>query len=146
MKLELKHLAPYLNYGLKMIRKIDFHSEDWNNFQIGTLDQLRKNLTTEDWFTIGLDINLKSYQITDSLNCKPILRPLSDLNKPINHDNITFIPIETYVGIGDLKTISKTQVVSRLHSYAAHDFLFAHHFDVFGLIDKGLALDTNTPN
>lgn len=72
--------------------------------------------------------------IDDEWDIIPILRPLSDLeldefeNKIFNREYII-----------DKETESDL-------SYYEWCFLFENHFDVFGLIEKGLAIDINTLN
>lgn len=76
MKLELKHLAPYLPYGLKLTK------DYWG--KIGELVPFIK----QDFK--GLQIEL-DYAITTQ--CKPILRPLSDLTKKVEINGEFFVPI-----------------------------------------------------
>jgi hypothetical protein len=131
MELELKHLAPYLPYGLK----IDFL--DWYK-------QVR--------FKSTLDVNIleraNHYGVNNlSEHIKPILRPLSDLIKEIEHDTV-----DNYAaGFGLIKEliqydIDKGLIYTALWSYPYLTWvkLVEYHFDVFGLIDKGLAIDINT--
>ena len=79
MKLELKHLAPYLPYGLKC--KVD------NDKIISTIIGIEKGYEDKyGWFWItcakrfanGTSFNRQSSNIIN-----PILHPLSDLTKPI---------------------------------------------------------------
>lgn len=67
MKLELKHLAPYLPYGLKLV------------YLDGSIRDL-----------IYLDLQSLS---RIGIYCKPILRPLSDLTKEIEVNGEKFVPI-----------------------------------------------------
>ena len=97
-----------------------------------------------------------------STKAKPILRPLSDLTKEIEHNGERFVPIDELWGqtLGeidsntyddyffnpDLKTtwICKENVLQL--EWVVVEKLFEWHFDVFGLIDAGLAIDINTLN
>ena len=115
MKLELKHLAPYLTHKLKAkncfneiveAKGIQFGNESCNN----TLWTFVKN---------GDYLQGYLYQ------CKPILRPLSDLNQD-----------------GEIDTPEYLQ--GCCYSYVQN--LISQHYDVFGLIEKGLAIDVNTLN
>lgn len=128
VKLELKHLAPYLPYGLeiwfKTSKRVKIHTMSANN------------------------INDVLHYTT---NYKPILRPLSDLTKEIEHNGEKFVPIER------IDKNNNLEILKCLHD---QDFDFPndtdlfpywvvcsfieYHFDVFGLIDKGLAIDINT--
>lgn len=112
MELELKYLAPYLPYGLKI------YQED-----------LREHVNTFSW-ELNIETNLK--QVLEFQN-KPILRPLSDLT-------------EEYVSrktIDDYNFCSSRDITKCL-SYHSLSYLLSLHFDVFGLIEKGLAIDINT--
>ena len=139
MKLEIKHLAPYLPYGLKAVDYFD------------GIRLIREIVTAN---IIGF---------TDcSTKAKPILRPLSDLTKEIEHNGERFVPIDElwnqtleqidsntyddYFFNKDLKTtwICKENILQL--EYVVVDKLFEWHFDVFGLIDAGLAIDINTLN
>lgn len=142
MKLELKHLAPYLPYGLKMTR---------NGF-IGELKSIKSDgtitVSCSDWFE----------NINDGNFYKPILRPLSDLRTAKLFDNYgdeKLTAIEEFDGNWDLgqydwvlTEVSYGKQLERLLelSYNVIDKLIEHHFDVFGLIDNGLAIDINQTN
>jgi len=120
MKLELKHLAPYLPYGLVF------------------------NLTrSHNPFTcIGLTVHedgIMAHRKGGSSNVsldkyyKPVLRPMSDLTNEMAHKS-------GYKNANALKLM----VISHKIPYIGMDNLFTHHFDVFGLIHAGLAIDINT--
>jgi len=136
-KLELKHLAPYLPYGLKV--KI------WGKIKTMTI------FSSFDENEIGI-----SSVIVDSM--KPILHPLSDLTKEIEHNREKFVPIEIINRINSRWSINAgifNERVSKnlniIHTepigslpYWICQKLFEWHFDVGGLIEKGLAIDMNT--
>jgi hypothetical protein len=110
MKLELKHLAPYLPYELKYFFK-------------GSVQEVR-TLEPEDLGEVMLEWFNQSK--------KPILRPLSDLTEDYaNFWNYSF---------RDFKWAIINKEVSVL---CWHDLL-SKHYDVFGLIEKGLAIDKKT--
>lgn len=80
MQLELKHLAPYLPYGLKgkMVEGDSIY--DVISIDIyGNLDILSENKFDND--NIGIE------------GLKPILRPLSDLTREIEHNKENVVPI-----------------------------------------------------
>lgn len=132
-KLELKHLAPYLPYELKMCCPN-------SNIKIQVLKP----------FDIG------GYML-DFLNTstrKPILRPLSDLTKEIEHNGEIFIPIDylknNYSGFYFdsnpellIKSNNTNLYISLQWSVEFYNKLLEWHFDVFSLIEKGLAIDKN---
>ena len=122
-KLELKYLAPYLPYGLK------FYWED-----------LKGNIN-EPW---SLTINSIDFALENQN--KPILRPLSDLTKEITHNGEKFIPIDYFVG-DDSDLVYNACLIHNDFSYLPYNLvqlLLEWHFDIFGLIEKGLAIDINT--
>jgi hypothetical protein len=144
MKLELKHLAPYLPYGLKGIYSeyIDKEKTDLGSFEKEELIGL--NFKEEKIFlTFGY--------VTERDDFVPILRPLSDLTKEIEVNGEKFVPVKHK----DIKTTSTLKHVAKYNfdykelNFARWDViqkLFEWHFDVFGLIEKGLAIDINTLN
>jgi len=120
MKLELKHIAPYLPYGLKYVPK---HNED--DIQLLSIGMLHPQ-------------NIESV--------KPILRPLSDLTEVIEHEGKEFVPLrvlwkEKYPHDGLNKSYSKTKCDVEEMPYSFLLRLFEWHFDVFGLIPEGLAIE-----
>ena len=111
MKLEIKHIAPYLPYNL-------------NN-----------TVSIADWF--------KGY------NCKPILRPISDLsllvieefekydgkrNGKANEEIINLFCEEN--GVDEI--LENIELKSL--PYECIEYMFRNHYDVFGLIEQGLAV------
>lgn len=126
MKLELKHLAPYLPYELKIARLSidgDFKRIEYSFRATNLVEVLRYD------------------------NLKPILRPLSDLTKEIEEGKQ---PIAEWLMLckdskgvwsfdtNDFSTWNVMAVINEVN------LLFKNHFDVFGLIEKGLAIDINT--
>lgn len=126
MKLELKHLAPYLPYDL--------------SFYYESLDGKKQH----SWI-------LTSEKLDFALLCqnKPILRPISDLlqkldffeigddnNYSIEFDNGNIKLIKNLKSIADNKCYFDIQFLP----YVVVQQLIEWHFDVFGLIDKGLAV------
>lgn len=119
-KLELKHVACYLPYGLT-----------------GLLNE-----NNDDCFIIGAS---EDYIYTDSsfdelyyTDIKPILRPIKDLYIPETDCGIKIVHYFNF------KTNAKLDC--RNFPYHVMEQLFKHHFDIFGLIEKGLAIDINTLN
>lgn len=137
MKLELKHLAPYLPYGLKVTKA------DWGKTFKVDCDGTTLNC-------VGVDYVL-------SRQAKPILRPLSlliedciDGKSPLelirdkyneeNQEQVTQVEAHNIGGltIYGLMTNDSFEVSM---PYWAYEMLFSWHFDVFGLIKKGLATE-----
>ena len=141
MKLELKHLAPYLPYELKFynisseeifgeVEKIDVY--------FGKI-YLYKPLS---WEKVVIDYVNQSESIY-----KPILRPLSDLTKEIEEGKkpiaewLMLCKNSKGVWSFDTNDFSTWEVMAVINEV---NLLFKNHFDVFGLIEKGLAIDINT--
>lgn len=135
--LELKHLAPYLPYGL--------------TFYWESLDGSDKK---HPWV-------LKPENIAFAIDMqnKPILRPLSDLTKEIEVNGEKFVPIDIirkedkdWFCIEGDEYILREDIggggwigyitIERIPYWIIQQ-LFEWHFDVFGLIYKGLAIDIN---
>ena len=145
-KLELKHLAPYLPYSLKC------QLVDQGETVIAKLCGAYTDNSYAFFDTV------ESEHGFDSI--KPILRPLSDLIEEINHNGDIFYPCDkvsddiAHLYLGTSEIPSNEEVVSNVISehhvielqYLFVGKLFEWHFDVFGLIEKGLAIDINTLN
>lgn len=90
---------------------------------------------------------------TDRSKFKPILRPLTDLTKPIEHKEEKFVPIEKlqemndggYIYIQDDDIgIGYDCVYYISDALNFLSLLIEWHFDIAGLIEKGEAIDVNT--
>lgn len=147
MKLELKHLSAYFPYDL------DYWSVD--DKSVNTLMKISHN-------GYG-NLLLNNEHHEDRI--KPYLYPLSDLTKEIEHNNELFIPAKhlfydwrrnldlkmDFRG-GQLCELWLDYPDSNSRDYVQESTvtldewfkLFEWHFDVFGLIEKGLAIDINT--
>lgn len=121
MKLELKHLSPYLPYGLTI-----------------------RNIMDKSIIEMSVESEIFKYEQKTSLNgmanimvvinsnvLKPLLKPLSDLMLP-NH----------ILGIG-FRTMNY-ELTAPAFTLKQYEYLIENHFDVFGLIEQGLAIDINT--
>lgn len=150
--LKINHLAPYLPYNIKVL---------FDNKIEGVLCGISTglfDLEVIEEFDNGTPI-IKSWCYSDT---KPILRPLSDLTKEIEINGEKFVPIEWFeIGDdnnetyeydnGNIRLIEDLEYLSinRLSldivfiPYGVIQKLIEWHFDVFSLIDKGLAVDIN---
>lgn len=121
-KLTIEHLSCYLPYGLKV--KLEFKPDTeipwyYEDTEVFTMEGMML-----DWY--GNDIT----------EIKPYLRQLSDLTREIEHNGERFVPRHKFIGNPlDYKILH--------NSYSVVQQLLKWHFDVFGLIDKGLALNIN---
>ena len=130
MKLETKHLAPYLPYKLKGIYEM---SSKQKQETLQAIDTLGKCRTDEDlrWFEIKM--------------FKPILQPLFNDNFDYTIFLMDNFPEEKWAdAYNDIMNGVGFGVKIEQIPYELHEFLFENHFDVFGLIEKGLAIDINT--
>lgn len=128
MKLEIRHLTSYLPYGLNIkdvkhgsvfeaLHFITTPNQDFSLFK-GNFDQLIKDKYL-----------------------KPILFPLSSLTKEdiknfyqFNNDELKLIDWKEWVE--DLMFFIKAEETFQLSQF---EYLFSKKFDVFGLIEAGLA-------
>ena len=133
MKLELKYLAAYLPYELKVLfeHRPSFKSHP-NYFKTEKLSASNISI-----------IGKKTYSL---VSAKPILRPLSDLTKEITHNGESFVPAGKMITHGFHNSFwYETDKFDYRYLYSYDlDKLLEWHFDVFGLIGKGLAVDINT--
>lgn len=126
MKLELKHLACYLPYNLRLRDTDNIYKED----RILTIESMRWLLS----------------------NSKPILRPIQDVelffekiwndrsdDDVIKYFDADFLYKHEYIEISEIQLVEIESL-----PYGVMQLLFKYHFDVFGLIDKKLAIDINT--
>lgn len=132
MILELKHLSPYLPYRLKI--KCHEEHEDALGDDCHVIEMFAENMCT------CLDDPFPS-------TFKPILRPLSDLTKEIEIDGKKFIPRELLMGGMSESYVSGLHkydcILAQALTYLSWQQLFEWHFDVFGLIPAGLAININ---
>lgn len=135
MKLTIEHLAPYLPYGLKM------RFENSKGREI-TLTGITNQGDFGNTITDG-----HGAMWLESCGFKPLLMPLSDL---INSDLIKEWQKEHDIQyLTDYKNLSlelkgSTRIDILCYPLEFIIDLFKHHFDVFGLIEAGLAIDINT--
>lgn len=151
MKLELKHLAPYLPYKLRI--KYQERNQVMNMGQGHSLH----------WIGIKSVLN---WQNVNGEPPKPILRPLSDLKDESYHlklkswftsersviisvyeNEVDFTITSTYFLMGEVFTesiVNRNKITETRHRIV--NKLLESHFDVFGLIEKRLAVNINTLN
>lgn len=147
-KLELKHIAPYLPYGLKA-EILDFQS----NYVGKQYDNI---IGVHQWDKSGtLWSILTEGGAKPSLDrIKPILRPLSDLTELMPNNETSYV---SYLWYGIISTNSDSFSKDEFYencSLGSIEFLpimvlnklLEWHFDIYGLIEQGLAIDINTLN
>ena len=144
-KLKLEHLAPYLPYKLKISTQygINVPKEGLTYTVIGVCKK------DTSWSNGEIDIVFEVYEKYGKemsnayFDFKPILRPLSDIGDVPGK----YLSEESNLDIGDQITLSElsNKEMNFAHlEYHLAVHLFENHFDCFGLIDAGLAIDINT--
>lgn len=115
-KLELKHWTSYLPHKVQLKYCV-------NKGTVWTLDETNINsITTHD---------------------KLILRPLSDLTKEIEVNGEKFVPLHK-IQIYESESLLIHNILCGFVEVIVFDLLLKWHLDVFGLIEKGLAIDINS--
>ena len=162
MKLELKHLAPYLPYELQMAYIVRDEI-----VEIGSLDKVFIYIDATYKIRYGINNN----DVEHEWMFKPFLRSLSSMTKEEAYEFGILLMGEVdmedkEIGIGEMRLMGATYptIVYKdkedeeysitiqfssigisvsgmdLIPYKAYEWLFKNHFDVFNLIDKGLAI------
>lgn len=159
--MKLEHIAPYLPYKLNVrMPKHQFKYGEQITLPLNGISissegkMIMEFLKPDDGLLFSNECERK---------CLPILRPLSDLTKSITHNGETFVPIEK---LKDYYNSLPDSFVEKLlwvawdgqftvfgleedplevaMPYSMYQKVFEWHFDVFGLIDSGEAIDINT--
>jgi hypothetical protein len=166
-ELKLEDLVGYLPYGLKVLVDISgFPKSHWLR-QISTTAIEPLIGCKKGKFYIGGDkIDIDSYY-----DFKPLLRPLSDITKEIEHNGKTIyllvllaerngIKLDSFscISNGQYITFEYTSQATRFvrtqnkiliyldcsqNPQYVNDFLLKWHFDIYGLIEAGLAVNLN---
>ena len=155
MKLELKHIAPYLPYGVNCRYKYLSNDKYTKAKLTGlTFTEIETTYKRKIKGCAGDLIGFEGNNNIHDLKFKLELRPLSDLTKEIEVNGEKFVPTEKYsdvFGINDDYLIEAMngecgidiEDCKNLPQYV-FDWLASLHFDVSGLIEQGLAIDLNT--
>lgn len=182
--LELKHLAPYLPYGLKYYIPLDsdrisdfVDEEPWKfthniytaieagyesalSYKKMFLTQKEPFISYEDGdLFLGQMITSCGFDVDDVFlhEVKPVLRPLSDLTKEIEVNGEKFVPCDILFKCDAMDVImgfsSKEDAFNFISDKNRNELcfpldfwtkIFELHFDIYGLIEKNLAIDINT--
>lgn len=163
MKLELKHIVGYLPYGIpaKLSKKGIFNQDDeYPNPRTLELGIIKNISFWHPEITGQLHVSdTYSFDFDEIDEVDIVLRPLSDLTKEIEVNGEKFVPMgalcsievseeedfKLYGKIPEVwKYLSETKI--RYWDYWQVKKLYEWHFDIHGLIEKGLAIDINTLN
>jgi hypothetical protein len=126
-KLELKHIAPYLPYKLKA-KFPETNRKNCKKYVVGTIGYLFSNCS------IGCYDTVNSYPD----NFKPILRPLwqyKDINSDAMNDLNCDLPDQILIN-----QLAHRDADLSCIPYSTAEICFKNHIDIFGLIDKNLAI------
>ena len=132
MKLTLKHVKGYLDTGLKFQSQMDKPFDEFGKRQIWTLDGVNKLFG--DYCLLTKENN-DAYAIQ---TCRLLLKPLSDLTrKELELEGFdSHIDYLTYENKGSEWTLKAP--------FNMVQYLLSKHFDIYNLIENGLAIDINT--
>ena len=151
MKLEIKHLASYLEHKVVLSytdcltkRKRNAFLSGISNKEIETTYLRKIKGCSGDYISWDGNNNVHDLQV------KPILFPLSSLTKEINFNGETFVPIYKIYEFEQWDTDELYEIINNgtiegiyndlnLIPYSHAEKLFEWKIDVFGLIDAGLA-------
>lgn len=143
--------------GISYDKTYDFHTLEFqDNYWLDELAKLPDG--TDDRIRSIYKSNLNKRHGEIMSNVRLLLRPLSDLTKEIEVNGERFVPVEKlYNGkLNEWKNELEINgifydYVMEMHEhdllaelqYREISMLFEWHFDIFGLIEKGLAIDIN---
>ena len=125
--LSLENISPYLPYKALIYDSIN-NIKNYDNCYEFKISNTHRVLNT-----------MKSTE-------KIVLRPISDLDKEINHKGEILILLEClFLPCGEREILNQWCKENKCWlgqqvSYLIYKQLFKYHFDVFGLIEKGLAV------
>lgn len=165
--LKIKHLAPYLPYGLKCQyegivnggeiskKRKEYKKENepfvnWSYFRdideikglkIAPLKSIR--VYKKYWVATCGIYNKGQKGFYSGIGIKPILRPLSDLTKEIGFNGED---VKLYDLMTDYTKVYWNDIDPMDMPYNDVQILLKYHFDIFGLIEQNLAIDINTLN
>jgi hypothetical protein len=128
-EIKLEEIAGYLPYKLEIAI---FHKRE-----IYRKDVLKSIVTYDSYFCVNL--------INSITNCKPILRPISDLTKEIEVNGEKFVPIERlHISFDNFEFWHLLGINEKYLSMFDLKLLYEWHFDIHNLIERGLAIGINT--
>jgi len=132
-ELQLKEISKYLPYDVKIIGNTHGQIEILSTVTETSVNIKGRGTTYGMW--------------ADLQDIKLVLRPMSDFDKVENDFDLSTDFEGCFLGsskeLYSLNTSDKTYLSDML---TVTEFLFENHFDVFGLIEKGLAIDIKTLN
>lgn len=138
----IKQIAPYLPYDLGI--KILNYKSDYIGIEYSTINGFYyvNNISHFEYKGGGTGKSIGE--------CKFLMRPLSDLTKPCLEDGkIPYEELAIHLFDRETQNYFYNNVpkgsVNRIPFWVSQK-LFERHFDMFGLIKEGIAIDINTLN
>jgi hypothetical protein len=133
MELEIKHVVPYLPYGLEVL------VENYNGLK------WKQKVTIENY----VNYFDKKYINQNIKILNPILRPLSDFQEEQIEEIKAFLNqnwCEVYDEFFDelFEHDWRMHIIILMCPYEILQWFFKNHYDVFGLIEDDLAININT--
>lgn len=151
MKLELKHLAPYLPYKLGVASGDEYDSILNNIGVMGTHYDVYAPNNYTIYQLCKCEDGVFKYMGVRPIQVKPILRPLSsmtveeveELNSLID-DSVKVVVSSgnwVYIESASSDPWDGSPTLSLDSINIINEYLFKNHFDVFNLIENNLAID-----
>ena len=143
MKLELKQILPYMPYDLKFIGTLDLNTVTNDTLSHCDIKHLKPILRSIHTITEEEAKELISEAYGDRVDdlvldvqigrADKFYGDMVSIHGTNKHKKDSEYLINIYLELGVF--------VKGIASYSINEWLFKNHFDVFGLIDKGLALE-----
>ena len=141
MELKLEHLTPYLPFKLKVLQ---------GGYDKKIVDLIGIRIETPSVQEMIIFKNDRGNTMSGYFyETKPLLRPLDTLKRPITHNGKTFIPLHELLkdNCFNLEQMTEErinefeQTFMDAYSWSYKDVitLCSWHYDIFNLIQKGLA-------
>lgn len=153
MELTIEHLAPYLKHkievayeeGAALLAGLNIEGEETAELTVVKLDENERDIYYKEEVTLD--------------EIKPLLRPLSQLTQEVTHNGETFCPaikilesngfnIEVYSDkeLSDWKDTILYEFKNLFSAtmYSNAQLAISWHFDVYNLIENGLAIELST--
>lgn len=146
MKLELKHIVGYLANKVE-VQYIDCQTKRKRHAYITNagIEGIETTYKRKINNCSGDLISWEGHNNVHELKVKLLLRPLSDLTEEElnNLNNLHFYKSKFTNNLSDL-TFWYGNSTNMEKIKEVFEYLYSKHFDIHGLIEKGLAIDINT--
>lgn len=147
--LNIEMLAPYLPYGLNCY--VQGACVEGTEYDDPSTPKRFKIMGSDKSFIFVSDISKPSYEQVCFSDCIPILRPLSDIEDYFKSfwykgdvETMKFLDYDYLEKFDDLHIEQLSYTKIEYIPYGTFKLLLQHHFDLFDLISKKLAININT--